>query len=341
MRLALLLALPLIAVGCARPPVASPLGSCTNIATTPASRIAACTGLIDRTPDPATSANLFFLRGRAKRDAGDLPGAVLDYDEAVRRRPTLGAAWSARGREKVVMNDREAALVDINEGLRLNPGSRSAYSLRGLAQMDRGQRAAAAADFDTELRINPNDLQALGGRGVLREEQGDLPGAFADLNRAAGMNIGGDSRRLLGNAQRNRGELQAALNEYNIAVLRGPREALPYADRCIAMVRLGQAELGLRDCDAAIAQATPYQSWPHAARAGVALAQNDLGTATARIEEALRRDPRSGINLQLRSLLRRRQGDRTGAATDAAEAARINPAMPARVRAIFDAGVEG
>ena len=93
-----------------------------------------------------------FNRGLAKSEAGDIPGAIADYTEAIR----------------------------------LNPNYTKAYNKRGII---RGRNLkdypAAKADFDRAIEINPNYGDAYYNRARVREFLEDKDGAIADYQKAA------------------------------------------------------------------------------------------------------------------------------------------------------------
>ena len=93
-----------------------------------------------------------FNSGLAKSEAGDIPGAIADYTEAIRLNPNYAKAHNKLG------------------------------IIRGRHLKD---YPAAKADFDRAIEINPNYGDAYYNRARVRKFLEDKPGAIGDYQKAA------------------------------------------------------------------------------------------------------------------------------------------------------------
>jgi tetratricopeptide (TPR) repeat protein len=99
--------------------------------------------------------------------------AARDYDEAIRLKPTLGAAWNGRCWSRAIVGELQAALAD----------AAAAYDSRGLTQLKLGEWDLAIDDYSSALRLDPKLASSLYGRGVAKRKKGD-PTGDADVAAA-------------------------------------------------------------------------------------------------------------------------------------------------------------
>jgi tetratricopeptide (TPR) repeat protein len=131
---------------------------------------------------PAT--RLLFLRARARRLAGDAPGAAADEAEALRRRPEDELGWVARGVARLA-REPEGALADFEEALKINPACRDAFEDKAHVLSERlGRAREAVAVLDQAVERYPEDVQVRAGRGVLLARLGQREAALRDADEA-------------------------------------------------------------------------------------------------------------------------------------------------------------
>jgi tetratricopeptide (TPR) repeat protein len=66
-------------------------------------------------------AGAFNNRGNARRDKGDLDGALQDLTEAIRLKPGCADAFHNRGNARIAKGDLDGALPDFTKAIRLKP----------------------------------------------------------------------------------------------------------------------------------------------------------------------------------------------------------------------------
>jgi len=90
-------------------------------------------------------AKAFYNRGNARKNKGDLEGAIKDYDEAVRL--NLPDALNNRGILRAAKGDLQGAVEDYNQAIRLKPDVAEAYYNRAEISEKKDAPADAIADF--------------------------------------------------------------------------------------------------------------------------------------------------------------------------------------------------
>ena len=158
-------------------------------------------------------------RGVARQAAGDVDGALADYETALRWNPGYAEARNDRGIVRYLRGDVDGALADYDAALRVRPEYADAYLNRGLARQAKGDATGALADFGAAIRLRPGYARAHYSRANLRLAAGDVDGALADYGAA----IDADPRyaeaynnRAI--ARRSRGDLDGALADYDRAL---------------------------------------------------------------------------------------------------------------------------
>jgi len=94
-------------------------------------------------------------QGREALQDGDLEGALIAFDDAVRKAPGFAEAWNARATVNYQMGNYRRSLADIRRTLTLEPRHFGALSGRGLCYLalDRPEKALAA--FQASLEVHP------------------------------------------------------------------------------------------------------------------------------------------------------------------------------------------
>ena len=104
----------------------------------------------------------FILRGDEKKEQKDYKGAIVDYNEAIRRivdykgdirnNPT-SLAFFVRADAKKVLKDYQGAIADYNEAIRLDPTAALAHEYRGDTKMLLKDRQSGLTDFQAAANL--------------------------------------------------------------------------------------------------------------------------------------------------------------------------------------------
>lgn len=184
----------------------------------PAELIAACSGIIDKTANPASdrSAALVVRAEANARTLGGQPQALRDLDRAIALDGRNAKAWRLRG-------DLDRALADYDQAIKLKPDDAQAWSDRGVAYYLGGDNEKAIRNFDEALRLDPNRPRTYTNRGAAWKKLGQHDKSVVDNTEAIRLD------RKQPEYYDNRGLAYAAMGEYDKAIADSSPRATPAA----------------------------------------------------------------------------------------------------------------
>lgn len=297
-------------------------------------------------------------RGNAKRERGDLDGAIADYSALVREFPSNSNALIERGRTYALKKDYERALADfkstlaaqpsnglaLSESMKLrkatndinglfadcddfiinNPKSSWAYTTRGHAHFERGDFADAMADFNAAISLDGDYYWAFFCRGVLWSKS-DPSKALVDYDRTIQL------RPKYALAYLNRGlvwidknEIENALSDFDTAIRLDPKNQLAYEKRGPLRATKGDLDNAIADFDQ-ILKMNPKADWVYTSRGGVWFRKKDWDRAIADYDEAIRRNPNLTLAFRYRGCAWSKKHEPEKAIADFDEAIRLDP----------------
>jgi tetratricopeptide (TPR) repeat protein len=244
--------------------------------------------------ESAASVEDFFNRAGVKKAAGDLDGAIADYDRAIQLDPKDAAIYNNRGLAKQEKGDLDAAIVDFNRAIQLNPKDAVACSNRGNAKRDKGDLDGAILDYNRAIGFDPKYAYAYYDRGLAKKQKSDLAGAIADYNRVIEL----DPRFAKaycdrGVAKRRKGDLDGAISDYDRTVELDPKYAIAYFNRGNAKDDKGDLEGAIADYNRGI-ELNPKDSKAYFYRADVYSNKKQYDAAIKDMEKAIELDPKNG-----------------------------------------------
>jgi tetratricopeptide (TPR) repeat protein len=136
----------------------------------------------------ASSATEAYNRGVDKYQAGDLKGALADFDEAIRLQDDFVSAYVNRANIKDDLGDPSGALVDYATALKYEQSDPNIYYNRGLTYSRLKQYEKAINDYDRAIELNPEYAPPYTGRAIIKHDiLGDKEGGLKDLKMAADL----------------------------------------------------------------------------------------------------------------------------------------------------------
>jgi tetratricopeptide (TPR) repeat protein len=123
-------------------------------------------------------------RGIGKAKNGDLDGALVDFDRAVKANPKDDAPYYNRAQAKRLKKDTAGAIADYTKAIELGSQNPAAYNNRGNARAENNDRDGAIADYTRAIELKPDYARAYYNRAMVKKEKGDATGAAVDFKTA-------------------------------------------------------------------------------------------------------------------------------------------------------------
>jgi tetratricopeptide (TPR) repeat protein len=120
-------------------------------------------------------AQIYMNRGVERKGAGDLDGAIADYDASIKLQPNNALAFNNRANAVRDKGDLDRAIADYTEALRIDPGYTAAYVNRGMVHERKGDVARARADYEEAIARPPKYGNGRGGQEMARRRLAGLP----------------------------------------------------------------------------------------------------------------------------------------------------------------------
>ena len=136
------------------------------------------------TPAAEESGEDLVNRGIEKAKNGDLDGALVDFDRAVKANPKDDAPYYNRAQAKRLKKDTAGAIADYTKAIELGSQNPAAYNNRGNARAENNDRDGAIADYTRAIELKPDYARAYYNRAMVKKEKGDATGAAADFKTA-------------------------------------------------------------------------------------------------------------------------------------------------------------
>src|ERR1700730_5815663 len=127
-----------------------------------------------------TDPRVFYATGLLDTDRSDLSAAVRNFNEAIKRDPTMYAAWQDLGLAYVKANRWVDAVNAFAELARRQPNSVEAAYLHGLSLYNGGKSSEAEAEVRRALRLDAGAVEAHTLLGIILASRGNANTEAAD-----------------------------------------------------------------------------------------------------------------------------------------------------------------
>ncbi|MEM7726108.1 MAG: tetratricopeptide repeat protein [Cyanobacteria bacterium P01_A01_bin.45] len=293
-------------------------------------------------------------RGIAWNGLKDYKNAIADFTQAIKINPQVAQFYKYRGTAHTKLQDYHRAVNDFTQAINIKPRYTEAYLERGNIYYKLNNQKKAIADYTQVIKLDPKYPKAYANRSVSYVKLKEYQNAVTDCNQA--LNI--DSKIVechynKGLAYLNLGKYQQAVQEYNQALKFNPKSTIAYQNRGVARTMLTDIKGGIKDLQTAadflkeqgktekyqkILQVIATIKQEHQNRftsSSVSKAYNlyseakskyqkgDVKAALAKLDEAIRLNPKFASAYRNRGIIRALSGNKQAGIDDLQKAAQI------------------
>ena len=291
-----------------------------------------------------------YLRALCKYQLDDWRGAQLDLDQLLTRKPFMTEALVLRTAVRNQLGEHRAAMVDIRLAAELRPNERDIQYMRGVTHFLLEEYPDAIEDFTATLKRDPEHLDARLNRGTAHLLKGDTVAALQDYVQATQTNPyapgphinmarvyyaqkkneqalvtldkalelapkSGQALLIKALIEHDLGRKELALRTVSKAIEYAPRSSLAYYNRAMMYAQDGNYRAAIQDYETA-ARISPSNVY---IRYNAGLVYGELKRyheAADALSYAIALFPNFAQAYSLRSEMRLRLGDKTGARID-------------------------
>jgi tetratricopeptide (TPR) repeat protein len=319
---------------------------CVDVNKNAATRLEACTRILDRERDETKrrQAVILIYRALALKADGKLDGATAALAEAIEVDPNFATAYAARGDIQRDRGQCDQAITDYDRVIQLAPKRAVTYVYLGSCWLQKREFDRAMKNLEEAIRLDPNNAAqaaapAWAMKGRLQYLKGDVDGAVNSYDHAIKLDPNNAAFHIeRAAALSNKQDSDHALSDLEQAIKFDANNgrgiaALAWSMKAGLRFANGDADGALADYSQAI-QLDANQADLYFSRGIVWHSKRDFGHAVADFTQAVKLDQSNAGGIAAPAwdwkgrdqLL---QGDVDGAIAAYAEAIRINPKFAA------------
>jgi tetratricopeptide (TPR) repeat protein len=268
--------------------------------------------------------------GDANGISPDTFNELPDANDAVAHNPNFAPAYEDRGLIKMRLGDLAGAIADFSHAIQISPTNPSFYTDRGAAKAKKGDLKGAVADYESVVAVDPQYADVYANRGKSPPVDNTWDSAIAKDTNAIDTISQNPQRKLYliydarADAEAQKGDLAAAIADYDKALSINPTYAEGFASRASAKEKKGDLDGALADNNKALALDAKNANY-FISRGELKIHQKDLDGAVLDFTQAIvlvptEFDPTNTSAYLDRGLAQHQKGDLKGAIADYVQA---------------------
>lgn len=190
----------------------------------------------------------FNNRGIYRKRAGDIKGALADYEMAIRSNAAYPNALVGRGNIYFNAGQDDKALADYNKVAELDPNNGYNLSARGSIYAKRGQNDLALQDLNKAIQAEPYFKDAYSNRALVYLNAGNPAEAIKDVDSFLNLSPNSaDMYELKGVCYMRLGRFEEAVSALTEGIRKDNSKASFYTNRAAAYDNLGRTAEAQQD----------------------------------------------------------------------------------------------
>ena len=174
--------------------------------------------------------------------------SLKDFAQATTIAPNYASAYVGYGLAYWAMGNFDLAIQKLTMAIKMEQGQNPISLMdRGVVYATHRDFDLALADFGAALSLKPDFVDALLQRAGVYSERGDLLMGLSDVNHALRLKISPDAYNVRGNIQADLGNLQAAIEDYTLAIKVDPSYLPAFYNRGNVFAREGKYDEAIAD----------------------------------------------------------------------------------------------
>ncbi len=239
-----------------------------------------------------TDPRVFYVTGLLDTDRNDLSSAVRNFNEAIKRDPTLYGAWQDLGLAYIKGNRWDEAVKVFSDLAQRQPNSVEAAYFHALSLYNAGKMTEAETEARRALRVDAGAVEAHTLLGIVLASRGNANAEAADsLAQAIALNPASfDAQFYLGRVQYAMKDYAASVKSLRAAVQLNPRHVEARFFLGTALESAGESDAAMAEYQS-LAQSEPNSAIGQLGLGALLVKQGKTAEAVVVLQRAVNLDP--------------------------------------------------